>query len=140
MDCTDVFKVQCCIVGFVGNQTALIFIKSCKGTLGHTFIRGADQKENDVMAKDTEQASADLSRRSILLRGAACAAGVATIIVTDINAAQAAKLPQVSAGYQPKPNGDRQCSNCKLFEPPNACKSVAGVISPNGYCSLYRKA
>lgn len=92
------------------------------------------------MVKVPEHASAKLSRRSVLLQGVACAAGVATIIVTDINSAKAAKLPQVSANYRPKPNGDRQCSNCKLFEPPNACKSVAGEISPQGWCSLYRKA
>lgn len=92
------------------------------------------------MADKKEIELDDVSRRTVLLQGVACAAGVATIFVTDINAAQAAKLPQASAGYRSKPNGDRKCSNCKLFEPPNACKSVAGVISPDGYCSLYRKA
>lgn len=92
------------------------------------------------MAKESEHASAKLSRRSVLLQGAACAAGVATIIAADINAAKAAKLPQASASYRATPKGDQQCSNCKLFEPPNACKSVAGDISPKGWCSLYRKA
>ena len=92
------------------------------------------------MANRPEHSSAKVSRRSVLLQGAACAAGVGTILVANINSAKAAKLPQASVGYRTTPNGDRECSNCALFEPPNACKSVAGDISPHGYCMLYRKA
>lgn len=91
------------------------------------------------MANQSENSSTKVSRRSVLLQGAVCAAGVATIIAADINSAKAAKLPQKSAGYQATPKGDRDCSGCKLFEPPNACKSVDGVISPKGWCSLWRK-
>jgi hypothetical protein len=92
------------------------------------------------MTSQMKNESAKVSRRSVLLQGAACAAGVATIIVTDIKSAKAAKLPQKSVSYQETPKGDRQCSGCKLFETPNACKSVAGEISPKGWCTLWRKA
>lgn len=81
-----------------------------------------------------------LSRRSVLLQGAVCAAGAATLIVAATNSATAAKLPKASAGYQATPKGSQECGNCALFEPPNACKSVAGEISPKGWCTLYRKA
>lgn len=75
-----------------------------------------------------------------MLHGMACVAGVATFIAADTEPSQAAKLPQKAVSYQTTPKGDRQCSGCKLFEAPNACKSVAGNISPKGWCTLWRKA
>ncbi len=81
-----------------------------------------------------------LSRRSVLLRGAACAAGAATIVVARVNSATANPMPKTAVAYQDTPKGDRQCSGCSLFVAPNACKNVAGDISPNGWCMLWRKA
>ena len=89
------------------------------------------------MNKDSR---AKVSRRSVLLHGAACATGVATILVANINLAEAAKLPQKSVSYQPTPKGASKCSNCALFEAPNQCKSVVGPVSGNGWCTIYRKA
>ncbi len=80
-----------------------------------------------------------MSRRSVLLRGAACAAGAATIVVARTNSAKAA-MPKTAVAYQDTPKGDRQCDGCSLFVAPNACKSVAGDISPKGWCMLWRKA
>jgi hypothetical protein len=93
-----------------------------------------------MMTDQSKNLSAKVSRRSILLQGAVCAAGVATILVTNVDSAKAAKLPQKSVGYQPTPKGDRECSNCKLFVAPDECQKVAGKISPHGYCLLYQKA
>lgn len=81
-----------------------------------------------------------ISRRSMLREGVACVAGVATIFAISTNAALASKLPQKAVAYQTKPKGDNKCSACALFEPPNACKSVDGVISPDGWCLLWRKS
>jgi hypothetical protein len=92
-----------------------------------------------MKADQSKSSSTKVSRRSVLLQGAVCATGVATILITNIDSAKAAKLPQKSAGYQPTPKGDRECSNCKLFVPPDACEKVAGKISPHGYCLLYQK-
>ena len=86
-----------------------------------------------------ELSCAKVSRRLVLLQGAGCAAGVATILVTNANSAKAAKLPPTAVSYRATPNGDKQCSNCKLFEPPNACSKVDGEISPQGWCSIYQK-
>ncbi len=91
------------------------------------------------MADQPKGSSPKLSRRSMLLQGAMCATGVATILVTNIDSAKAAKLPQQSVGYRPTPNGNRECSNCKLFVAPDECTKVAGKISPQGYCVLWQK-
>lgn len=82
---------------------------------------------------------AKVSRRSILLHGAICATGVATLLVANINAAKAAKMPQKAVAYQPTPKGALKCSNCVLFESPNQCKSVVGPVSGEGWCLIYRK-
>ena len=92
------------------------------------------------MACQPEQSATKVSRRSVLLQGAACAAGAATILAASAYSAKAANpLPQASVRYQNTPKDDRQCSNCSLFAPPNACKNVVGEISPNGWCIIWRK-
>jgi hypothetical protein len=93
-----------------------------------------------MMASHSEVSSTKVSRRSLLLHGAACVTGVATILVASANIAKANPLPKTAVSYQDKPKGDRQCSGCALFVAPNACKNVAGEISPNGWCMLWRKA
>jgi hypothetical protein len=86
-----------------------------------------------------KQSSAKVSRRSVLLQGAACAAGAATVLAASQNAAKADLLPQKSVQYQNTPKADRQCGGCSLFVAPSACKNVAGEISPTGWCMLWRK-
>jgi hypothetical protein len=49
----------------------------------------------------------------------------------------ATKAAQQMAGYQSKPMGAAQCSNCKNFEAPSSCKIVEGIIAPDGWCRLY---
>lgn len=93
-----------------------------------------------MMADQSKNSSVKVSRRSVLLQGALCAAGVATVLATNVDSAKAAKLPQKSVGYRPTPNGNRECSNCKLFVAPDECQKVAGKVSPHGYCLLYQKA
>jgi hypothetical protein len=86
--------------------------------------------------------SVRISRRA-LLHGSICASGAATIVaVAAIRpaAAQAAKISPKVVKYQDSPKGDQMCSNCKLFVAPNSCQTVDGVISPNGYCTIYQKA
>ncbi len=92
------------------------------------------------MADETKTESTTLSRRSVLLQGALCATGVATVLAANIESAKAAKLPQSSAGYRTSPNGTKECSNCKFFQAPDSCQKVAGKISPKGYCILWQKA
>ncbi len=91
------------------------------------------------MAKIEVRVSTGISRRVVLFNGVACAAGFATAVAANTQAF-AAKLPQKSVAYRPTPNGDKKCSNCVLFEPPDACKNVEGTVSPDGFCILWKKA
>jgi hypothetical protein len=81
-----------------------------------------------------------ISRRTVLLRGTACAAAVVTLIGPTKNA-QAAKMPQTSpaVAYQSTPKDSHQCDACLLFQAPNSCQVVDGVVSPSGWCKLWAK-
>lgn len=92
------------------------------------------------MTDKNDVVSCNLSRRSLLLRGVACAATASMIVAIGVNESRAAQLPQKAVNYRSSPKGDQRCGTCSLFVKPHSCKSVAGTISPNGWCSLYRKA
>ncbi len=74
------------------------------------------------------------TRRNLL--GASVAA--ASIMGLGLGTANAAKASKGSVAYRDSPNGDKNCAGCKLFISPNACKSVEGQISPNGWCKIWR--
>jgi hypothetical protein len=42
------------------------------------------------------------------------------------------KVFQKAVAYQGTPKGAKNCTGCSLFQPPNACKNVDGVIEPTG--------
>ena len=78
---------------------------------------------------------ARMSRRTVLIVGV----GAGSLLALGATQANAAKLAQSAAKYQPTPKDGKQCDGCKLFVAPNACKSVAGDISPSGWCALWVK-
>lgn len=80
-----------------------------------------------------------LSRRS-LLRQAGGAAGVVSMLGTEIRTAAAGKMSQAAVSYQNSPNGDHRCGTCKQFVAPNACRIVDGTVSPHGWCRIWLKA
>ena len=87
---------------------------------------------------DTSQVqSTKFSRRVVLLRSVGCAAGAAAVLLPLKEAA--AKMSQPSVAYQDSPKGDQKCSNCSLFQEPNACTLVDGEISPAGRCRFWVK-
>ncbi len=90
------------------------------------------------MIEKARPVSSGTSRRAVILDGIVCAAGIASIVATNTNAHAANKLPQTAVAYRPTPNGDKKCSNCVLFEAPDACKNVAGVVIPDGFCILWK--
>ena len=79
-----------------------------------------------------------LSRRTAVIQSVACAAAAATGSLLSIKEA-AAKMAQKTAEYQDAPKGDQKCSNCSLFQDPNACTLVEGEISPAGWCKFWVK-
>ena len=82
-----------------------------------------------------------VSRRTLAIGAAMLAA--APLLAPGT--AAAGVVTQKNAKYQPLPKGAAQCSQCKYFLPgpkanaPGACKQVAGVIAPNGWCQFYAK-
>jgi hypothetical protein len=77
-----------------------------------------------------------ISRRAILL-------AAASLACSDVEAQAAAPTKKISkrqAGYQDTPKDVRSCATCSLFQPPRSCAVVEGVISPNGWCSLFALA
>jgi hypothetical protein len=47
------------------------------------------------------------------------------------------KLPPAQAGYRTSPRGAARCDLCAQFQPPSACKIVAGAVSPSGSCDFF---
>jgi hypothetical protein len=89
--------------------------------------------------KSSREESPKATRRSVLQIGAAVA-GALSLLGLSGRSAQAAKVGQASVGYQGSPKGAQNCANCRLFEAPNACKQVEGVVSPSGWCKIWSKA
>jgi hypothetical protein len=48
-------------------------------------------------------------------------------------------MAQKAVEYQATPKGDQECSNCSLFQEPNACTLIDGEISPKGWCKFWVK-
>lgn len=81
------------------------------------------------------------SRRQVLTAAAGAGASVAgaTAIVGTSTPAHAAKASQKVVKYQDTPKGDQRCETCIQFEPPSSCKTVDGVVSPQGWCLVYAR-
>jgi hypothetical protein len=77
-----------------------------------------------------------MSRRLILARSPLVLGAAVTAMAARPAAAQQ-KIAQAAAKYQDQPKGNQRCDNCVNFQAPNACKFVAGNISPSGWCQLY---
>ena len=80
------------------------------------------------------------SRRDMLRTGATIVAGATGIaIAANISRAHAEdeKIAQELVQYQDHPKDGQKCNMCAQWVEPNACKIVAGKISPNGYCVAY---
>ncbi|HEV2335810.1 MAG TPA: hypothetical protein VGS13_09965 [Stellaceae bacterium] len=78
-----------------------------------------------------------VTRRGFLHSSVALVGGIGLASVVAKEAS--AKVAQKLVAYQTTPKDGHDCKGCKLFEPPNACKSVDGDISPSGWCKLWIK-
>lgn len=78
------------------------------------------------------------NRRQMLRTGMMLvgAAAVGTAASSSAHA-QDEKIAQELVQYQKMPKDGQKCSGCAQWVAPNACKIVAGVISPEGYCVAY---
>ena len=73
------------------------------------------------------------TRRGILQAGVAVLGGVA--VAPQARAQE--KIAQTMVQYQKTPKNGQQCSTCVNYDPPSACKIVAGTIAPEGWCIAY---
>lgn len=74
--------------------------------------------------------------RRMFLRGSAAALGAAGLAAVTTKEAEA-KVPKSAVAYQDTPNGIQECSNCRVFVPPDSCRIVAGTISPKAWCEMW---
>jgi hypothetical protein len=74
------------------------------------------------------------TRRTVLI-----AAAGAVPLLTLMSGGAEAKMAPSAVKYQDTPKDGKRCDGCNLFVTPNACKSVAGDISPSGWCALWVK-
>ena len=79
--------------------------------------------------------SLNISRRDVILTAVVGSGVVVAAIVAPARAS--AKVSQRSVAYRGAPKEKARCANCTQWQPPAACKVVSGVISPNGWCSIY---
>ena len=117
-----------------GTAMARIVMKPSPGRRGEISEVTEKEVEMDRISRIQWRA---LSRRAVVVRSLACAAGAAASLAPVEKAS--AKMAQKIAEYQETPKGDQQCSNCNLFQEPNACTLVDGEISPAGWCKLWVK-
>ena len=82
----------------------------------------------------------ETTRRSLIVQTVAVMgmAGLAgSVLAPARTVAAGAKLSPSEIGYRPTPNGRSRCDGCVNWRPPDACKAVAGPISPSGWCALF---
>lgn len=75
------------------------------------------------------------SRRQLLQAGMMVFG--ATTVAAAAATAQDAKIAQELVQYQNEPKDGAKCNACAQWVEPNACKIVAGNISPNGWCVAF---
>jgi hypothetical protein len=79
-----------------------------------------------------------ISRRTALRTGMTILAGSLTTTAAVADDPDAGKMAKtvVQYRYHHGPH-DNHCEICANFQPPDACKLVAGKIDPNGYCTAF---
>jgi len=90
-----------------------------------------------LIRNDMAQPAVPLARRLLLQRLLGVTGALALCFAAPIRAAGVIKISQKAVAYQDHPEGEKRCDKCVQFQPPNACKMVDGMISPNGYCRLF---
>ncbi len=84
------------------------------------------------MAEVTKRDNDQTTRRTLLAAGIAVIGGA---VSTPARAQE--KIAQNLVQYQTSPKDGAQCNKCVNWVEPNACKIVAGTISPSGWCVAY---
>jgi hypothetical protein len=89
------------------------------------------------MPDEPKSRSAALSRRSVVQSTAGAVGALTLVGMRPKPAAGMMKISQKAVAYQDHPQGKKRCDECVQFQPPNACKIVDGIISPQGFCGIF---
>ena len=81
-----------------------------------------------------------ISRRQVLVRGAAIVAGLAATL--DTRQPALAKAAKSDFQYQDQPHAGQKCAACKHFSPAGngiagTCAVVEGTVSADGWCQVF---
>lgn len=87
---------------------------------------------------ETNGARGPLSRRTLMRAGVAGMASLVASLTVAVSKARAAKFAQKAVFYRPHPSLGQRCGNCRLFYRPHGCRLVAGPVSANGWCVIWR--
>jgi len=116
------------------------------GVLLPVVLIGCDSKQSDGSTNSgraAQSGTSDSAANSPAASGTTATATNSTAAApaagtnSSTSPAASGKVPQASVRYQDQPNGDQKCSGCALFVEPNACSVVEGMISPEGWCSIW---
>jgi hypothetical protein len=88
--------------------------------------------------KDMQDRPRNASRRKLLQAAIVGATALTLRSTSSIEAHE--KMSQHEAQYQDSPKDIWTCAVCALFEPPNSCKVVEGVVNPDGWCKAFALA
>jgi hypothetical protein len=77
-------------------------------------------------------------RRMVI--GAVAKASLAALLLRMPRSEASGKMTPQQAEYQDTPKDIYSCAVCTLFQPPDACKVVAGQISRDGWCKAFAMA
>jgi hypothetical protein len=90
--------------------------------------------------KKFEDVCSEVRSRRAILAGAGWVLGATTLAAITASSAMAqSKVSKSAVSYQDSPKGAQRCDSCALFQAPSACRSVAGEVSPQGWCKIYAK-
>jgi len=100
-------------------------------------MKGGARPVNFSKCRETPmQTGAAYARRQVLR----VIASAAAVCAAWAKAFAIDKLAKSDVDYRDRPKGKERCDNCRVWVPPDSCKSVEGPISPSGWCNIWRPA
>jgi hypothetical protein len=100
--------------------------------------RGGAKAKKTTRKKRMVKRGLNSARRNIIRTALASLTTGSCLRLSHALAAE--KITPAEAAYQATPNGIYSCGMCSLFEPPSACKVVAGEVSQDGWCKVFALA
>lgn len=132
-----------------GNESQHSYVNPGDGATQRRSQGGREGRAPIVALQERQhimEATMNISRRHLFHTTATLVGTFASAMFVPIAFAQAQSDPSTGSGqvskqaaqYQDQPNGQQRCSLCANFQAPSACLVVNGVVTPNGWCKLFK--